>query len=145
MNKRGRPFEPGNKFGRGRPRGSRNKRTLLMEELLSQHSDPLLRKALKLALQGNVQMLRLLLDRILARPKDVAVRTGPLPMGTTEELLQSQANIMRKLAVGQLTPSQAEQIDRLIETRRRLLETTELAQRVRAIERIFDKDRDNAA
>jgi hypothetical protein len=25
MNPRGRPFEPGNKMGRGRPKGSRNK------------------------------------------------------------------------------------------------------------------------
>jgi hypothetical protein len=144
MAQRGRPFQPRNKFGRGRPRGSRNK-SALIEELLNEHSEPLLGKGLKLALQGNTQMLRLLLDRILPRAKDVAVRTGPLPMGTVEELLQSQANIMRMLAMGQLTLSQAEQIDRLIETRRKLFETQGLEQRVRAMEQIFNKDPDKAA
>ena len=46
MAKRGRPFEAGNKFGRGRPLGSRNKKTRLIEELLDENSESLLHKAL---------------------------------------------------------------------------------------------------
>jgi hypothetical protein len=60
MAKRGRPFEAGNKFGRGRPLGSRNKKTRLIEELLDENSESLLHKALDLAQQGNVPVLRLL-------------------------------------------------------------------------------------
>src|SRR5260370_17933086 len=39
--KRGRPFEPGNKFGHGRPGGSKNKRTQLAQKLFE---DKVLRK-----------------------------------------------------------------------------------------------------
>jgi hypothetical protein len=34
LRKRGKPFEPGNRFGKGRSTGSRNKATLLLEQLL---------------------------------------------------------------------------------------------------------------
>ena len=80
-------------------------------------------------------MLRFLLDCVLPRPKDAAVGIGLLQMRTPEELLQAQEGVMQELALGQLTPNQAEQIFSLIEARRRLLETHELEQRLRAIEK----------
>jgi hypothetical protein len=42
MAQRRRPFKPGNNFGRGRPPGSRNKKTLLLEELLNENAESLL-------------------------------------------------------------------------------------------------------
>ena len=69
MATRGRPFQEGNKLGRGRPLGSRNKKTLLIEELLCENSESLLQKALDLAQQGNVPMLRLLLIASCHVPK----------------------------------------------------------------------------
>jgi hypothetical protein len=137
MAQRGRPFQPGNKFGRGRPRGSRNKRAVLVEELLAENSHSLLSQALKMAHEGNVPLLRLLLDRVLPRPKDAPVEIGPLPIGTPAELEQSQAKVMQELGLGQLTLHQAEQIFSLLDNRRRVLETHELAQHVRAIEDMF--------
>jgi hypothetical protein len=105
--KRGRPFELGNKFGRGRPRGSRNKKTLLIQGLLEEHAAALMRKSLLLALQGDTQLLRLILDHLLLRPQDSPVKMGRLPMNTTEELLESHETVMKKLASGALTPMQA--------------------------------------
>ena len=146
MAKRGRPFETGNKFGHGRPVGSRNKNTLLVEELLDENSESLLQKALNLAKQGNIPMLRLLLDRVLPRPKDAPVSLGPLPMNTPEELLQAQESVMQELALGQITPNQATEIFSLIEARRRVLETQELEQRLRALEeRMLGREPNKAA
>lgn len=48
-------------------------------------------------------MLRLLLDRVLPRPKDAAVGIGLLQMRTPEELLHAQEGVMQELALGQLT------------------------------------------
>jgi hypothetical protein len=59
--KRGRPFEAGNEFGRGRPPGSRNQKTLVLQELLEEHAPALMRKALVMAMQGNVPLLKTLL------------------------------------------------------------------------------------
>jgi hypothetical protein len=76
--KRGRPFEPGNQFGRGRPLGGRNKKTLAVQQLLEEHSGSVLRKALVMALEGDSPMLQTLLSYILARPKDSPLKTGKL-------------------------------------------------------------------
>lgn len=78
MAKRGRPFQPGNNFGRGRPRGSRNKKNLA-QQLLEEHSVPVLRKALADAYKGDPAMLRMIVSCILRPPKDV-------PVKRTEEL-----------------------------------------------------------
>jgi len=76
--KRGRPFEPGNKLGRGRPPGSRNKRTLLGQALLEEFGEAVIRRALSLALQGDSPMIRALLPYLLTRPTDPPPKTGPL-------------------------------------------------------------------
>jgi hypothetical protein len=62
-------------------------------------------------------MLRLLVNRVLPRPKDAAVGIGLLQMRTPEGLLQAQEGVMQELALGQLTPNQAEQIFSLIQAR----------------------------
>jgi hypothetical protein len=69
MPKRGRPFESGNKCGRGRPRGSRNKKNAA-QQLLDENSVPLLRKALADSYKGDSAMLRMIVGYLLRIPKD---------------------------------------------------------------------------
>ncbi len=45
---RGRPFEKGNKLGKGRPQGSRNKVTLAVDDLLNGEAEALTRKAIEM-------------------------------------------------------------------------------------------------
>ena len=56
---RGRPFERGNKFGRGRPPGSRNKVPHSLQKLLHKHGEAILRKCMVEALKGEKQAMRL--------------------------------------------------------------------------------------
>ena len=140
--KRGRPFEPGNKFGRGRPRGSRNKKTLILQELLEEHAPALMRKSLVMALQGDVQLLRMFLDRTLPRPSDSPVKIGRLPSGTIEEVLQAHETVLNKVASGELTPGQAVQINSLLQTRGELIEKQDLASRVHALEQVHSQNPD---
>ena len=62
---RGRPFAVGNP---GRKVGSKN-RTTVAAALLAGEAQPLVRKAVEIALAGNVPMLRFLLDRLLPRDR----------------------------------------------------------------------------
>src|ERR1019366_2278091 len=123
MSKRGRPFEPGNQFGRGRPKGSRNKRSLIVKQLLDQHSEAIIHKSLVMALQGDIPLLRTLLSYILPRPKDLPCKIGPLPMVTMEELSQTFDATLKRVASGQITPGQAGEIFDWIEARRRVIDT----------------------
>ena len=64
--RRGRPFAKGASGNPlGRPAGSRHKTTLAMEALLDGEAEKLTRKAIDLALAGDMVALRLCLDRTI--------------------------------------------------------------------------------
>jgi hypothetical protein len=131
---RGRPFEPGNKLGRGRPPGSRNKRRRSAWKLLNEYSEKLIQKALVMGLEGNVSVMRLLVPYALPRPAEQAMKTGPLPSGTIEELNQSSAKLLQRVTSGEISLEQARVESALLKQRREVLETRELEERVRALE-----------
>jgi hypothetical protein len=131
---RGRPFEPGNKFGRGRPQGSRKKRSARGQELVDDCREILIRKALVLAINGDVQVMRILLPYALGRPAERPIQTGRLSIGSVMELLKSSEQVFQRLSSGKLSLSEARSLSSLIEERRLVLETVELEKRVRAVE-----------
>ena len=136
---RGRPFQLGNKLGRGRPKGSCNRKTLLAEELLDSHAEAVVNQALALAEKGDAQVLRILLGHILPRRREVPLKTGHLPMGTAAELSRASEKLMNKVTSGQIGLSDAKGIADLLEQRRHILETEDLEKRVRAIEQKTDE------
>jgi hypothetical protein len=132
--KRGRPFQPGNKCGRGRPRGSRNKRTIEWQEMLSEHGPALLKKCVLMAMQGDSAAMRLCMERLLPPCKQSPAQF-PLPMITTvAELVQAQAAVVEGFSRGELTESHAETMSGLLEKYRQSLETEQLEARLQALE-----------
>ena len=134
MSSRGRPFQPGNKLGRGRPLGSRNKNTAQIQDLLHEYAPSLMRKALAEALQGDVAILRFFLDRVITR-RSVQVRIGALPARTAEDIAKSSEKIVKQVAAGKLPIAEGEQVLSILELRRRAIETEQFEQRLRTLER----------
>lgn len=131
---RGRPFETGNKFGRGRPRGSRNKTTVLAQELLESHAEPVVRKALMMAIQGDTAAMKLCMDRILPVHREVPVKFGPLPTATAAEVSKAAEKVVQDVAAGKIPIAQGLAMSGLLEMRRRTVETESLDGRVRNLE-----------
>jgi hypothetical protein len=75
--------------------------------LVDSHAEALVRKALGLADEGDSQMLRFLLGRILPPKENAPLKTGPLPMGSAEELSQSSQKLMQKVTSGEVSLSDA--------------------------------------
>jgi len=140
--KRGRPFEPGNKFGRGRPRGSRNKKAIALQQLLDEYLPTLMRKAIAMALQGDVSLLRMLLDRKLPKAYGSPLKIGRLPSSTIEEVAHSHQTVINEVTSGNLTPAQALQIDSLLETSRKVIATVDVVKRLDALEQLPETDSD---
>jgi hypothetical protein len=134
MASRGRPFQTGNKLGRGRPRGSRNKATAQLQELLHEFATPMLRKAIADALKGDRPVLRLLLDRILPARREAPVTVGALPARTAAEVSKASEKLVQKVASGKLTIPEGEGFLSLLETRRRSIVTEELEKRILSLE-----------
>ena len=136
---RGRPFEPGNKMGRGRPQGSRNKATLAVQELLEGEAEKLARKAIERALAGDLMALRLCLERIAPPARDQPVRFTFTPPQSAEQIPAAIGRVIKAASNENLTLTQAQAIISLLDRQRQAFETTELADRVAEVERLLEE------
>lgn len=71
MSKRGRPFEPGNKLGKGRPPGSPNKTSLLLQKMLLDNGLEIVKSVIEDAKKGDPAARKLCMERLIPRLKNV--------------------------------------------------------------------------
>src|SRR6266567_145499 len=142
---RGRPFQPGNEYGKGRPKGSRNKFTLAAQRLLEEHSESIVRQCLIAASKGDRQAMRLCMERVLPARRDAPVQTKLLRVKTAQDVGAAQQAILDDIARGRTTPSQGDMISNVVEKRRKSIETIELSQRVEELERGAEEQTKKAA
>jgi hypothetical protein len=132
---RGQPFRKGQSGNpRGRPAGARNAATVIAEQLLDGEAETLTRKAIKLALSGDTVALRLCLDRILPPRRERPVRFRVPELGSASDAIKALATITLAVSSGELTPTEAGELSRLVETYVKAIEATEIERRLRALE-----------
>lgn len=124
-------FAPGNP---GRRPGARHRTTLAVEALLDGEAEKLTRKAVALALKGDVTALRLCLDRIAPARRD-PVTTFDLPALTgAQDHPAAIAAVIAAVAAGELSTGEAEGLCRILGEHRKATETAELEARITALE-----------
>lgn len=124
--KKGQSGNPG-----GRPKGIKDRRTVFREHLES-HSKDLIKKAVELALAGDVRAMKLCLERIApaVKPRDEPVEIGMLRGSLTK---QGQ-RIIKAMGLGELSPSEAASMLSALASQTRLVEADELEKRITALE-----------
>ena len=131
----GRQFQPGQSGNpNGRPKGSRNAATLAIESLLDGEAAALTRKAVELALAGDIAALRLCLDRILPPRKDRPVSFEMPPINNAEDARAASAALLTAVVSGNLTPSEASEVGKLIDAYVKTIELTEVLARLDKLE-----------
>jgi len=100
---------------KGRPRGALSKRTHLAK-LLEPHADALIAKAVELGLNGDVNALRLCIERII--PKVQHVETGiDYPTNINElSLTLTKEEILSSALTGKISVTDAEKLIKLFDT-----------------------------
>ena len=132
---RGKPFKKGTSGNpNGRPRGSRNATTLALEALLDGQAEALTQKAIDLALTGDIPALRLCLDRILPPRKDRPVSFTLPEITSAQGAAALVSAVLSAVAAGELTPTDAAEIGKLIDSYVKAYETAELAERLERLE-----------
>jgi len=130
----GTQFQPGQSGNpNGRPKGSRNAATLALESLLD--GEALTRKAVELALTGDIAALRLCLDRVLPPRKDRPVSFEMPPINNAVDARAASAALLAAVASGDLTPSEASEVGKLIDGYVRSIEVTEVLARLDKLEK----------
>jgi hypothetical protein len=124
-------FLPGNP---GRPMGSRHKVTLAIESLLEGEAEKLTRKCVEMAMAGDTTAMKLCLERILPARKDRPVQLQIPEIEGVEDLTRAMAALLGAVAAGELSPTEATEMAKLVEAHRRTVETVELEERLRRLE-----------
>jgi hypothetical protein len=107
-----------------------------LENLLDGQATALTQKAIDLALAGDIPALRICLDRILPPRKDRPV-TFELPeIKSAQDAAAVVSSVLSAVAAGELTPADAAEIGKLIDSYVRAFETAELAERLDRLERM---------
>ena len=134
----GRPFQKGNKMGRGRPKGSRNKPT--WQASMEEFAPSLIRKCIALALQGNSWAMRLCIERILPVRQDTPVHLNLPATGSARDVDKASNKLVRDVTRGRVTPGEGGKVMNILEARSRLIEKVQLESRLEALERKASED-----
>jgi hypothetical protein len=129
------PFEKGESGNpAGRPRGSRNRATLLMEGLLADDAEAIGRKAIAMAKQGDMAAIRLCMDRLAPARKGEPVAFELPPLDKPADSVAAAAEIVAGVAAGELTPSEAADLAKVVDVYVRAIATTAFDERLTKLE-----------
>jgi hypothetical protein len=114
--------------------GSRHKVTLTIESLLEGEAEKLTRKCVEMAMAGDTTAMKLCLERLLPARKNRPVQLQIPEIQGAQDLPKATVALLEAVAGGELTPSEAGEVAKLVEVHRRTIEMVELEHRLQRIE-----------
>ena len=112
--------------------------TLAAQALLDGEVEAITRKAIELALDGDIQALRLCLDRIIPPIKERPIGPTKLPdLKTGGDTLEAIQFVVHELVAGELLPADAVAIANILEQFRRHHESAAIEERIKKLEQMM--------
>lgn len=118
----------------GRPRGARNKATALAEKLFESDVEAICRQAIEQAKKGNVQAIKIILDRILPTRKEPSIIIDLPIVNTAKDILQAVNQVSTAICQGKISPTEGELLTRIIDRQAKAVELNEFEQRLKKLE-----------
>lgn len=127
-------FAPGNPGGPGRPEGSRNRATLVLDQLAEGDAEKILAKVLAMADGGDLKAAEVILARVWPIRKGRRVSLKLPSVSTPQDVLAAISAVVEATAEGELTPDEAALIAGLLDTKRKAIETVAIEERLAKLE-----------
>ena len=131
---RGHPFAAGNRGGPGRPKGSRNRATQLLDQMAEGSAEAVLQGVLDQARAGDLRAAELVLARLWPSRRGRAVELDLPDTRAAEGVVAGMAAVVQAMASGRLTPEEAHAVGAVLELQRKAIETADLDRRLAALE-----------
>jgi hypothetical protein len=131
---RGRPFEPGNQLGRGRPKGSRN-RPKCGDDLLDKFEPHLMAECIRRALkEGDRTALRLCVERINPARRGVPLSFKLPTIRSTQDAERAAEKVTEALHRSQCTLAEATEAMRFLRAHTQFLQDLQMESRLEKLE-----------
>ncbi|PSC02701.1 hypothetical protein SLNSH_22840 [Alsobacter soli] len=142
QNSKRKGFQPGQSGNpAGRPPGTRNKTLLALECLMDGEALELTRKVVEDAKNGDSVAMRLCMDRIFPPRKDRPVRFKIPNLAKASDAVQASAAIVQAVAEGELSPSEASELSKVVQGWIEALKASDHDERLARIEEALAGDK----
>ena len=118
----------------GRKAGSRNKVSLLAEQLIADQAEQVVQAIIEAALGGDVSAQRALLDRLCPPSRSRPVKLDLPTLDSTESITEAHARVVEAMAAGELDPDAATTVIGVLTRTRESYELTTIESRLAALE-----------
>ena len=115
-------FKPGNP---GRPRGARNRRTVMIEAMIDGGIEEMTRKLVARATGGDQVAIRYCLDRAAPAGKEAPVAFTLPALDTIADVAEASKQLLAALAAGEVNPSEASRVMALLKDHLALLRSAD--------------------
>gem|GEM_PF-2403615 len=118
-------FAPGHIKQGGRPRGSRNKAMLALQQRFDDEADALGGKLVELARDGNMAALKLCIERLWPRPRSSHAEVALPPIETRQDIAAAHDAVIDAAASGDIEAAHAKGLAELLRLKRVIMENDE--------------------
>jgi hypothetical protein len=125
----------------GRPPGTRNKATILAEEMFQREAGEIIRLAIDKAKEGDITAIRLCLERVFPRLRDRATMFDLPPINGAPDALAALTTIVEGVRGGDLTAAEGSDLSKLVDHYLRALEAKDFEHRLQLLESSSPQDR----
>ena len=101
--------------------------------MLEGEAEEITRKAIDLALAGDLTAIRLCMERLLPPRKDRPVQLDLPPVVTVGQVSLAMAAVSRAISEGQITPGEGETLTNVLAVQKEVIATAELERRVETL------------
>lgn len=119
---------------KGKIKGTKNKATLTAELLLEGEFGNICRRLIDEALNGNMQAIKMVLDRVMPARKDRSIAIDIPILNNSSDILQAMASITEAVGSGNISPSEGEALSRIIDVYVKALEIYDYEKRLQILE-----------
>ena len=118
----------------GRPCGAKNKATMLAQVLLERDIEAICNRVIDDAKKGNLQAIKLVLERIIPPKKDSPITLELPQIQTSSDILLCANIITDAVSKGELSPSEGEAFSRILDIHSKAIELNDIDKRLKVIE-----------
>ena len=128
-------FQAGNPGGPGRPAGSRNAATLLLDQMADGAASDVLQKMIEAAKGGDMRAAELILSRVWPVRKGRSVSLNLPAIKSAGDVVAAIGLVADAVGAGEVTPEEGHAVAGILEAKRKAIEMVDLENRVWALEK----------